>query len=355
MTKKGSDMEDDVNLEAPLTPEGSPTSEGLPTTSQGEGSGEKVTLREALSKAYDSAAEPAVKPTEGSAALSTAPGSGTSTLPAVVTPSERPIPDRLKGKFAEAWPTLDPKVKEAFHEYESSVGKLAHKYGSSAKNWDDTQRAFAPYEGLVKSQGGNFLSAMTNLFETSRILHTGSPEQKTALLVRMAQAFRIPMPGGEAHQAQGAAVPSPAPSGVSLELLDRLNRLEQTHLTREAQDAYTVRTQVDQDLEAFIGDAANTYVKEPGFLGTMAQLITVGKASGLEDAYTQAAWLHENTREMEIAKITQSRNAPRVGAAQRAKAAAVSVNGNAPGSVKLDPRKLNLRQTLSAAYDGELE
>jgi hypothetical protein len=333
----------DTGLDAPVTPEAGQVPEVPAAPAEG-----KVSLREALSKAYDTETAPGT-PAEPKPGV---PAAGTPQV-ATTPPAEKPIPDRLKGKFGEAWPTLDPKVKEAFHEYETSVGKLAHKYGMAAKNWDDTQRAFAPYESLVKAQGGNFLSAMTNLFETSRILHTGSQEQKTALLVRMAQAFSIPMPGGAAPA--GGQTPPASGGSLPLELLDRLNRLEQTHLTREAQDAYTVRSQVDQDLETFIGDSANAYVKEPGFLGTMAQLISVGKASGLEDAYKQAAWLHENTRELEIAKITQARNAPRVGAAQRAKSAAVSVNGNAPGSVKLDPRKLDLRQTLAAAYDGELE
>jgi hypothetical protein len=136
--------------------------------------------------------------------------------------------------------------------------------------------------------------------------------------------------------------------------MSRINRLEQGLLTRDAAEVHNARTKVETDLQTFLADPAHVYVQEPGYLDTMAALINAGKATGLDDAYTQAAWLHEGPRAREIARLNAARTASQIEQAARAKAAAVSVNGNAPGPVKLDPASLSLRDTLAAAYDGEL-
>lgn len=261
---------------------------------------------------------------------------------------ERPIPGRLKAKFAEKWESIPPEIREEFYAYESDVGRMASKYGKAAKSWEETQAAFAPYEQMVRAEGGNFHGAMVNLFETARILRQGAPEQKAALLKQIQTTFNIPIDTATGEQAGSALAP------ISPELIDRINRLEQGILTREASEVHNARAKVESDLQTFLADPKHVYVQEPGYLDTMAGLITAGKATGLSDAYEQAAWLHEGPRNAEIAKINAARITPRVEQAARARQVGVSVNGNAPGTVKLDPSKLSLRDTLSAAFDGEL-
>lgn len=313
------------------------------------------TLREALSQAYDQSATPATFPPEKP--LSAAPlAQDPAALPApppedpAAPALERPIPERLKAAFGEKWATLPPEIKKEFHEYESSIGRLASKYGTDAKAWQQTQVAFAPYEQMVKEEGGNFHTAMTNLFETARILRKGTNEQKQALIQQVCQTFKVPFPGGAT--AEGAP---PATAALPPEFVSRIDRIEHDLLTRQATEQQNLRTKVDSELQTFLADDKHVYVKEPGFLETMASLISAGKAEGLPDAYSQAAWLHEGPRTAEIAKINAAKTASLRTQATRAKAAAVSVNGNAPGSVKRDPSKMTLRDTLSAAFDGELD
>lgn len=87
----------------------------------------------------------------------------------------------------------------------------------------------------------------------------------------------------------------------------------------------------------------------------MQKLIRAGAAADLKSAYEQAAWLHDRTRQLEIAKANQHRVKDVVGQANRARQAAVSVNGNSPGPVKRDQSKMTLRETLEAAYNGDLD
>lgn len=322
-----------------------------------------ATLRDSLAAAYDASAEGKPLPKEGpsvSRAKGVVPGAtpvGTPGAPegaptgAVpgAEPAERPIPERLKGKIEAQWAALPKEVRGQFHEYESAIGRMADKYGKAAQNWSNVEKTVSPYMEMIRAEGGNVHGAIANLFETARLLRQGSPEQKQGLLIQMAKAYGIPIPGAALEGQQ------PQPGAVSPELINRLNYLERAVLTREAESVHNVQAQVGSDIEAFVADPANIYVKEPGFLDTMAQLIDNGRAANLADAYKQAAWLHDGTREQEIGKAITARNAPRINQAQRARAAAVSVNGNAPGTVRLDPSKLSLRDTLAAAYDGELE
>ncbi len=256
----------------------------------------------------------------------------------------RGIPERLKAKWGATWDKIDPQVKEQFHAYETDIGRLSSKYGKSAKAWEDTLKVYAPYEAIVKEEGGNFHGAVANLFETARLLRKGTPEQKAHLLQQIATTFSIPFPDGQTPAAHPSA-----------EMINRLNALERQALTSEAEVVHTTRERVNSEVDAFLADSANIYIQEPGYLDTMQALISSGKAPDLKSAYDQAAWLHERTRQLEIAKANQNRITAASNQAARARSAAVSVNGLSPGPAKRDQSKMTLRETLEAAYDGDLE
>lgn len=335
-----------------------------------------TSLRDALSTAYEGAggsAAPAPAPAPEAAspppAEAPAPAESKTTEAAAATDAAtaaaalaagRPIPERLKSKWADKWETLDQAIRDEFHSYESHIGGLASRYGKAAKAWERAQQTFAPYAEMVQREGGDFHTAMGNLFETARILRTGAPAQKVALVQAMAQSFNISpqdivralggqIAGGEVS----APAPTPAP-GQDVELLNRLSAIERRILTQEGQALHNVRTQVTSETSAFLADPANAYVQEPGFTDTMAQLLESGAADNLQDAYQKATWIIPTTREMELAKSSKQRMEAERQRAERAKHAAVSLPGNAPGSMQRDLSKLDLRQTLAAAFDGEL-
>lgn len=267
--------------------------------------------------------------------------------------ANRPIPERLKEKWGSTWEKLDPTVKEQFHAYESDIGRLAFKYGKGAKNWDEVSRIAAPYEGMLRQEGATLQGAVGNLLETARILRQGAPEQKLALVQAMCKNFGIDLGQLTGRPAEPGA-PAPAPAGLSPELLDRIASIERTVLTRDAETAHNTREQVNSELQSFLGDPANVYLQEPGYLDTMSALIASGKAEDLKSAYSQAAWLHDRTRELEIAKRNTQRTQQSAAAAAAAKTAAVSMNGTSPGTPRLDTSKMTLREALEASFDGTL-
>ena len=293
------------------------------------------------------ATAPAV-PTEGVTAEAPA------TAPAPAT--ERPIPERLKSRYGEKWATIPSDIRDTFHEYESNIGRLASTYGKQAKSWDQAQKIFAPYAEMVHKEGGDFHTALSNLLETSRILRQGSPEQKVVLLRQTAQAFGVPLDALVGSAAPAADGQTRTSINVPDEgLINRLNALEREVLTTRGAETHNTQQQVNSEIEAFMADPANIYLQEPGYLDTMASLIKAGRAENLPEAYKQAAWLHERPRQLEIARQAQQREQASREAAARARRASVSVNGSAPGAVRVDPGKMTLRDTLVAAFDGELD
>lgn len=330
------------------------TTEVLDSATTEEAPAGEVSLRDALEANYDKATAstaPAEEtPFSQEPAAVSEPAQGEVT-PAVNTPPTTPpedIPPRLQSKWADKWAALDPAVKAEFKEYESNIGRLVAKYGKAAQDWDRVEQTLTPYQDLIREQGGNPHQVIGSMLETARLLHRGTQDQKQALLFHIIQRFGIPV-----HQTAEGAIQLIPPSAPP-EILNRMSELEHKDLTMRASADYTVRQEVATELDTFLANPANAYVKEPGYLDTMADLIRTGRAKDLADAYGQAAWLNEKTRKLEIAKANQQAIAPRVTQAAAARQAAVSVPGNAPGNTRRDPAKMTLRDTLAAAWDGEL-
>lgn len=330
-------------------------------------------LRDAISAAYDEASgEPAARetPTETPAdttpakeppAAETEPPVKPTTEKPAETPTpevdEHPIPERLKSTLGEKWTTLPSDVRAAFRSYETNIGRIADRYGKDAKAWNTTMEVFSPYAEMVEKEGGNFHGAVANLFETARILRQGSPAQKVHLVNEIIRSFGVPY-GQQAPVTGGDQPPTAQPAAPAIPdpaFIDRFNMLERQVLTTQATAQHNLRATVNSEIESYLSRPDRPYLQEPGYLATMASLINSGKAQNLDEAYNSAAWLHEGTRTREIARLNAERAASQASQVVRAKSAAVSVPGNATGTVRRDPSKMSLRDTLAAAYDGELE
>lgn len=272
---------------------------------------------------------------------------------------DRPIPERLKAKWGEKWKTIDKELREEFHQYESHIGALSSKYGKGAKAWEGIQKTVMPYQQMLKEEGVELNTAVGNLLEMARVFRYGQPEQKQALYSQIAKMYGIQAANaaatGAPAQADGQApiIPANVPQDTGA-MAQRVSQLERMLLTRNAEDEYTTRARVNSDIDAFTSDPANIYVREPGYLDKMAELIRGGQAADLKSAYEAAKWLFPRTRDLEIARATQAQLSGRQQHAAGARQVALSMNGNAPGVIQADPSKMTLRDTLSAAYDGEL-
>lgn len=322
------------------------------------------TLRDTLSTAYDQAVSSSDEPadTAAPAAQTPAPETTAPTTPAPETAAptaETPSPaapqvdldappPRLKDRFGQSWVTLPDEVKKTFRDYESAIGRMGNRYGQAAQNWNQMQQVISPYEEMIRSEGGTPHRAVQSLLETARVLRQGHPEQKSAMVFGMLQAFQIP------HQKLEDGRVVLLPPSTDPALLQRLSALEGQDLTARASRSQDLARSVDEELQTFLESGDRPYLRISGYEETMAMLIETGKAKDLQSAYEQAAWLHPESRELEVARKTSAGASERAQRAAAARTAAVSVPGNNPGALQPSTKGMSLRDELRARMSGEI-
>jgi hypothetical protein len=296
------------------------------------------TLREELTSAIKESSNPPADKAKPSIEVKTE-------VPTTPKPDGPRLSNYLKNRHGEEWDKLPEKVKETFLSYESRVGQLASRYGQAAKEYENLQSVFAPYEEMVRSEGGTMATAMQSLLETARILRQGHPSQKLALLQALVDTFNVP---AKVAPFEDASVNAPP------ELINRITQLEQQLLTQRAGETHNARTQVKQSLDNFISDPAHPYVHEDGFLDIMADLVEIGRAKDLDDAYAKAAMIHPVTQAKELSK-RQSAEAERLAAeaAKRRSAASASLPSRSAATAPASNGKVSLRDELAARLRGE--
>lgn len=322
------------------------------------------TLRDTLSTAYDQAVSSSDEPADTAAPVAQTPApettAPTTSAPETAAPTaETPSPTapqvdldapppRLKDRFGQSWATLPDEVKKTFRDYESAIGRMGNRYGQAAQNWNQMQQVISPYEEMIRAEGGTPHRAVQSLLETARVLRQGHPEQKSAMVFGMLQAFQIP------HQRLEDGRVVLLPPSTDPALLQRLSALEGQDLTARASRNQDLSRSVDEELQTFLESGDRPYLRIPGYEETMAMLIETGKAKDLDSAYTQAAWLHDESRELEVARKTSAGASERAARAAAARTAAVSVPGNNPGALQPSTKGMSLRDELRARMSGEI-
>jgi hypothetical protein len=323
---------------------------------------ESTPLREELSAAFEatpevpdpgespSTPEEGASPPQAETASSTAPGQQPT---AAVTPEAKaPLADeppaRLKERFGPEWQALPDKVKLAFKEYESAIGRMGNRYGQAAQRWQEVQKVISPYEEMIRAENGHPIRAIQSLFETARVLRQGHPEQRSALAYGMVTAYKIP------HIVNQDGSITLRPPNADPNLLHRLTQLEGESLTARSRSYQDTAAEVDQTLEDFLSSEDRPYLQIPGYQETMAMLIESGRAPDLQSAYNEAAWMHQESRKVEMARQASQSAATKATQAARARSAAVSVPGNSPGPVTQNLSSVSLRDELLARLSGEI-
>lgn len=312
------------------------------------------TLREELSSAIKSASNPPADQVKPAVDVKTAPIAEAPKPAEVEKPAPAPAPTEgprlsnyLKSRHGEEWDKLPPKVQETMLGYESRIGQLTHKYGTAAKEYEGLQQVFAPYEEMVRSEGGTMATAMQSLLETARILRQGHPAQRAALVQTLIDTFQVPVKIVQAEGPAGDAANAPP------ELISRITQLEQQLLTQQARGSYAARTQVKETVESFLADPQRPYVREEGFLEIMADLVDVGRAKDISEAYDMAAMLHPVTQARELAKRqTAETERLKEEARRRQEAASLTIPSRNQVAAPREGAKSTLREELEAAFRG---
>ncbi len=113
----------------------------------------------------------------------------------------------------------------------------------------------------------------------------------------LARQYGVQLPGLGGPQAQQFQQPANDPNLTALQ--NQVAQLSQTLTQRQQQDEEAERARHRSEIEAFAANPANLYFEN--VKADMANLISVGQATGLQDAYEKAIWANPEIRPLLIA------------------------------------------------------
>jgi hypothetical protein len=245
---------------------------------------------------------------------------------AATEPEQVTIPTELQrlGLRKEAASAIakDPVVMQEFIRRSDEMHRGLEQYREKAQFGDTMRNALSPYMRNIEATGMAPDVAVQGLLQADSMLRTGSSEQKVQMLHKIAADYGIDIL--QAAQTQVAPFDS-----NSYALQQKLTQMEswiaQQTQARQQQESATLNSEV----ERFSSDPANVHFA--AVRDDMADLIQVGMAADLRDAYEKAIYANPTVRAQVLAqqqvKAETERKAIATQKAQSAKqAAAVNVS-----------------------------
>lgn len=272
-------------------------------------------------------------------------------------PQGERAPASWKPEIREHWGSLPEPVRAEIARREVEVQRTLQETAEARKTAESIDRVISPYMSFIKAEGSNPLQAIDNMMSTAAKLRTGTAPELATMMAQLINQFGTGRFGNAfIEQLDGALAgqaPRVDPQQAAIEQVlnqrlapvqQMLSQFQQAQVYQQQQVAERAQNEVAQFIsQAEFGDD----VRED-----MADLLEAAQRKGqsltLQQAYEKACYLNDSVRKvMQQRQATQGANVT-TQAAQRAKAAAVSVSGGAPlGALKQEPT--DVRAAIEAA------
>jgi len=266
--------------------------------------------------------------------------------PAEAVPQVIAAPPSWSNTAKAKWNELPTEVRAEIAKREADVHKGFTKMDEERAFGRELQKIMAPYEPLIRSEGGTHATAVQQLLNTAYILRNGDPLTKARVMAETCQRFGVDFSVlGNAQQPQQVDPQVATLQQELAQLKGYISQQQQSEQARIEQDAL-------QTVEAFKSDPAHAYFD--AVQGRMAELLTSGVAKDLSQAYETAVWERPDLRQQLLAKQAQpqatGQNVSRL-KAEKARTKAVSVRGGAGGVQPTAPNpNASVREDLEAAF-----
>jgi hypothetical protein len=252
-----------------------------------------------------------------------------------------PMPNSWSKEKAETWSKLDPSAREYIAQREIEVQRGFAKQAEKFAPYQAMDQLFAPYADKMKASGMNPVQAVQRLLNAQRILDT-NPVHGLAWLARSYGIDVNSIPQQVAQmQAQTAQVDPRVETA-----LQRVERLEAELQERQEAERQSLNSSILSEIDTFRASGKHPFFEDVRV--EMAELITIGSAANLNDAYERAVWANPTTR----AKLIE---AQRKTEAEQAQAAALKAKQAGSINVRSSPASTtpnrNPRETMAAAWD----
>lgn len=264
-------------------------------------------------------------------------------------PEEKPVDDGIappvawSGAVKDKWKDLPPEVRAEIAKREGDIQAMVTRHDGDLSVGRKIKEIAAPYEAIIRSEGGTVEGAFKDLLNTSYILRAGSPQQKAQAVMQAIQQF-----GVDLSLASGQQQVNPL-SAIQQEIQALRQQADPVRIKTQLQEEME-RDRISGEIEAFAANPSNVHFQ--AVKSQMGSLLSTGRAKDLQEAYDMAIWSDPSIRS-ELLKVQQAQDAEKKKAEMAAKKKAsasvsgspglASPNSNAPQKSLEDDIRDNLR------------
>jgi len=262
----------------------------------------------------------------------------------------RKAPQSWKPDIKAHFDTLPPEVQDEILRRETDFNKGIQKYAEDAKYAQTFRAAAEPWAPYLNHLQMTPDQAFQHLIGHEYVLRTGSPAQKQAKLMELAQAYGIDLGQQQADGQQQYQMDPNVQHAVQ-----RVQQLE-TYIQKLEYDKQQQAARQQQAEMADLGQQIETFASNPNVphfetvRQDMANMLAAGLADDLQDAYDKACWARPDIRASLIQADAEKRIQEKAELANKAKAKAVSVTGS-PSGAAVPIAGASIRDDLTAALN----
>lgn len=280
-----------------------------------------------------------------------------------ITPGPKAEPPKEKAPVSwrpdvrEHWAALPPEVRAEVARREAEVQRTLQETAEVRRFTEQLQNVIRPYEMFIRAENSNPLQAIDNLMATAARLRTGTAPELASMVAGIVKQFGVGRFGNtfieQLDSALAGEVPrADAQANQVQQLLQQQLAPVQQFMSQLQQQQMAVQQQAQQqavgEVQQFLSKAEfGEDVREE-----MADIMELSQRRGrevsLQDAYRQACLVNPKVRSVLEARAKAKGAAQLTGAAQKARAAAVSVSGG-PALSAPPPKNVDVRSAIEAA------
>lgn len=287
----------------------------------------------AAAKPGQEPAKPADPAAATQAAEKAADGKPADGKPAKAKPDIPKTPPGFPGGDA-AWNAATPEMRGWVKGREQQVEKYIRANAEASKFGGLMWNAVRPYEALLRQQGAHPAAVVQSLMNLHYTLSQGHPAEKVAALRALVNQY-----GVEAvDDGQPAA---PAQPAVDHETRQRLQQIEQ-YLRAGVHQAELAHAH--GVVSSFAADSQREFMNREDVRHAMADLLELGHAQSIEQAYDMAIWQRPDLR-----AVLMEKDAARRQTEARAAAGEAVPRGGAPIAAVMEPNDDSLRGSIERA------
>ena len=261
--------------------------------------------------------------------------------------TELKAPAQWKPAVREKWNALPREVQEEVLRREGDSMRLIGSVGPKLRMADELQSHIAPFSQALQTNGVSPSAFVHDVFASIRSLAHGDDRLKAETVANIVQAYGVDVRALD--QVLTGRIQAPP------EVLEARMATARANAVIRQQSAgveYQTQLEAEKSVVGFAADPKHEFLDD--VRNQMADLIELGHAKTLEDAYQSAVWSNPATRQILLTREAQSRAAMKNNRANAARRASSSVRGapGVPGAALAGAAGGgSLRETLEAAFD----